>query len=81
MATMSKPLLSWENTSKLLRELSDVSKLEALISKQMDAIIREQHPDDYAEYLEKNEESIAQVRNELLKKYTFELRKEAYHHL
>lgn len=64
----------WKDIMNYLRDLSnDDSKLETIIDEQMIALVKEEHPDDYEDFLEKKSEQLSAIKKQIKAKYKNEV--------
>ena len=68
-------LIDWQSVSERIRELSeDPSNIDDLINEQMNNAIRELHPHDYEEFIEKNRERLGEIKAKVRARYSAEIR-------
>lgn len=71
LSAFTKPL-NWQNVSDELKKLSESEELEKIVDQRMEIILREEHPEDYDEFIKNNEEQINGIKKRMIKKYSFE---------
>jgi hypothetical protein len=74
---LSKLPLNWERVSNKLKELSDSSRLEAIIAEKIEIVVKEKHPNDYDGFIEQNKEKLDALREELKGKYSLNLKEQS----
>jgi hypothetical protein len=55
--------------------VDDQKVLESIVEDQLEKLIRERHPDDYKEFVEKHASELDGIKRTLSARYTAELRK------
>ena len=64
----------WKEITKYLQDLSnDDTKLEKIIDEQMIALVKEEHPDDYKDFIEKNSGYLNEIKEKIKDKYKKEV--------
>ncbi|MFH0819408.1 MAG: hypothetical protein V1892_00055 [bacterium] len=59
-----------EAIKKHLKELSQgESKIKKIIEEEMEEVIKENHPDDFQDFIKRNEKELNRIKSELKEKY------------
>lgn len=69
-------LINWPAVVERMTALADDEKnLESLVADQLEALVREQHPDDYSEFVSKHADELERIKRKLVRRYAEELKK------
>lgn len=67
-------VINWTKVNKRLHNLlKDESKLDELINEELIETIKQYHPDDYMEYLDKRKKEFDKLKDEFKEKYKKEM--------
>jgi hypothetical protein len=67
--------LDWKEVSDRVMELSkDQSRIEEQVNDQMMEVIKELHPQDYQEFIEKNKNHLEEIKRKLRTRYSSEIK-------
>lgn len=67
--------INWDGVSERIKELSeDTEKIDSVVDKQLEDVIRKLHPDDYSDFVAKNKEQLDEIKTRIKHRYSSEIK-------